>query len=95
MIWPLPFSWPFYFKQPKFWRTGNTGVQEPLEFSAHLEAEIRARACRAPPILLAAANRQRIQLHTQAVFRIRISGGIHFFGELNSAAGSGAAEMAS
>jgi hypothetical protein len=36
-------------------------LQEPLEFSAHLEAEIRARACRAPPILLAAANRQRIQ----------------------------------
>jgi hypothetical protein len=81
--------------QPKFRRIGNTGVQEPLEFSAHLEAEIRARACRAPPILLAAANRQRImQPHTQAVFRIRISVGTHFFQEFNSAAGSGAAEMA-
>jgi hypothetical protein len=32
-------------------------LQEPLEFSAHLEAEIRARACRAPPILLATAAR--------------------------------------
>ena len=28
-------------------------LQQPLEFSAHLEAEIRARACRVPPILLA------------------------------------------
>jgi hypothetical protein len=30
-------------------------LQQPLEFSAHLEAEIRARACRAPPILLASS----------------------------------------